>query len=73
MAPVTLSTLSRRPLWQVGLALLTLYLVAFAAILESVQLLALIGPLLSIVGASLALTWAFLGIAKLRRDDEWIG
>jgi len=60
-------------LWQVGLALLTLYLVAFAAILEFVRLLALIGPLLSIVGASLALAWAFLGVAKLRRDDEWIG
>ena len=71
MARMTLSRLRLRPSWQVGLALLTLYLAAFVGIFEFIRLLALIGPLLAIAGASLAVAWAFLGIAKLRRDDEW--
>jgi len=60
-----------RPLWQVGLALLALYLATFVGIAGFIRLLALIGPLLAIAGASLAVAWAFLGIAKLRSDDEW--
>ena len=64
MARMTLSRLRRQPSWQVGLALLTLYLAAFVGICEFIRLLALIGPLLAIAGASLAVPW-FLGIAKL--------
>jgi hypothetical protein len=74
MARATLVRLRTRPLWQVGLVLLVLYLTAFAFILEGLRLLAALSPLLSIAGASLAVAWAFVGIANLRHhDDEWIG
>ena len=73
MARTTFSRLRQRPLWQVGLVLFALYVASFAAIFELIQMLAFLGPLLSVAGASLALTWAFLGIAKMRREDEWVG
>jgi hypothetical protein len=73
MATAAFTKLRQRPLWQVGLALLALYLMAFAAILVAIQLLAVIGPLLSIAGASLAVAWAFLGIARPRHEHEWQG
>jgi hypothetical protein len=73
MITIALSRLKRRPLWQVGVALLAIYLAAFGAIFGSIRLLASIGPLLSIAGASFVLAWAFLGIARLRHDDDWHG
>jgi hypothetical protein len=41
--------------------------------LQLVRLLAVIGPVLSVAGASLAVAWAFLRIARLRREDQWFG